>query len=89
MGKIMMKGAAKTLKKVMAVKKLQTWRSQLLSGFRWNNSNNNNLQVRKEDDEYYEAGIIDTMVFKILSVVEAIVLLSHLCCFYLRFGCHI
>ena len=37
---------------------------------------------------YLQTTIMDTLVFKILSVVEAVVLVSTLCFFFLCCGCH-
>ncbi|KAB2613296.1 hypothetical protein D8674_035612 [Pyrus ussuriensis x Pyrus communis] len=37
----------------------------------------------------FQIAILDDVVFKILSVVEAVVLVSTLCFFYLCCGCHI
>ncbi|CAL0315870.1 unnamed protein product [Lupinus luteus] len=45
------------------------------SAFRWNSLHLQNT-------------IMDTLVFKILSVVEAVVLVSTLCFFYLCYGGH-
>nr|POE95296.1 hypothetical protein CFP56_05656 [Quercus suber] len=37
----------------------------------------------------FQMAIVDGVVFKIVSVVEAVVLVSTLCFFYLCCGCHI
>ncbi|KAI9114646.1 hypothetical protein K1719_014344 [Acacia pycnantha] len=60
------------LKKVMSK---ELWRPWRLSSFRWKRMD---LQTT----------IMDTVVFKILSVVEAVVLVSTLCFFFLCCGCH-
>ncbi|KAK7276755.1 hypothetical protein RIF29_17901 [Crotalaria pallida] len=47
------------------------------SAFRWNKP----LHLRANN-------IMDTVVFKVVSVVEGVVLVSTLCFFYLCCGCH-
>ncbi|PRQ52094.1 hypothetical protein RchiOBHm_Chr2g0151771 [Rosa chinensis] len=54
----------------------ELWPRKLSSVFRWKRVD---LRLR----------IIDDVVFKILSVVEAVVLVSTLCFFFLCCGCHI
>ncbi|XP_015880074.2 uncharacterized protein LOC107416129 [Ziziphus jujuba] len=54
-------------------KELWPWRFSAI--FKW-----------KRDDS--QLNIIDGVVFKILSVVEAVVLVSTLCFFFLCCGCH-
>ncbi|OAY45908.1 hypothetical protein MANES_07G101802v8 [Manihot esculenta] len=64
-----------SLKKV-GINKDQLWPWRIsISSFKW-----------KRLD--FQLKIIDTLVFKILYVVEAIVLVSTLCFFYLCCGCH-
>ncbi|EOX93151.1 hypothetical protein QUC31_003998 [Theobroma cacao] len=64
-----------SLKKVV-VGKESIWPWKLSSGFKW-----------KRLD--FQMKIVDNLVFRVLYVVEAIVLVSTLCFFYLCCGCHI
>ncbi|XP_062026683.1 uncharacterized protein LOC133742967 [Rosa rugosa] len=70
---------ASTSTKTWSLKKViskELWPRKLSSVFRWKRVD---LRLR----------IIDDVVFKILSVVEAVVLVSTLCFFFLCCGCHI
>ncbi|KAL6137182.1 hypothetical protein ACLB2K_062476 [Fragaria x ananassa] len=62
-----------SLKKVISK---ELWPRKFSSVFRWKS-----VDLR--------LSIIDDVVFKILSVVEAVVLVSTLCFFFLCCGCHI
>jgi hypothetical protein len=64
-------------KKLWSLKKVgkEQWPRRLFSAFRW-----------KRLD--FQTTVIDGVVFKMLSVVEGVVLVSTLCFFYLCCGCH-
>ncbi|XVE72359.1 hypothetical protein DITRI_Ditri11bG0033200 [Diplodiscus trichospermus] len=63
-----------SLKKVVGKESFWPWK--LSSAFKW-----------KPLD--FQMKIVDNLVFRVLYVVEAIVLVSTLCFFYLCCGCHI
>ncbi|EXB92386.1 hypothetical protein L484_021370 [Morus notabilis] len=54
-------------------KELRPWR--LISAFRW----------KRQD---FQPSILDDVVFRIMYVVEAVVLVSILCFFFVCCGCH-
>ncbi|ESQ36265.1 hypothetical protein EUTSA_v10009210mg [Eutrema salsugineum] len=66
----------------VTAKETQTWRRlknlfSTSSSFKW------------KSVEILQTEIVDGVVFKVLYVVEALVLVSTLCFFYLCCGCHI
>ncbi|PON31344.1 hypothetical protein TorRG33x02_358000 [Trema orientale] len=68
-----------SLKKVMG-KEVWPWR---FSGFRRKGKDRD-----RDKDKESQLNILDDVVFKILYVVEAVVLVSTLCFFFLCCGCH-
>ncbi|KAI4385084.1 hypothetical protein MLD38_003146 [Melastoma candidum] len=73
-GKTKTKTRFSSLRKVLSTSK-QMWPSWKLFSFR----------IRRSDSR---VSVMDGVVFRILSVVEVVVLVSTLCFFYLCCGCH-
>ncbi|PKI55707.1 hypothetical protein CRG98_023923 [Punica granatum] len=86
-----------SLRKAMFTSKELTWpsswRFSLLGRLKWTKRRaapDSDSELESESSRFFQPGIvIDKMVFKILSAVEVVVLLSTLCFFLLCCGCHI
>ncbi|XP_031407162.1 uncharacterized protein LOC116215555 [Punica granatum] len=73
----MMMGRWKRWALLKRLRKETAMKWKLLGAFRW-----------KRMTSSIRVSLFDNVLFKILSVFEAIVLVSTVCCFYLCFGCH-
>ncbi|CAA7026421.1 unnamed protein product [Microthlaspi erraticum] len=71
-------------KEDVTAKETQTWR-RLRNLF----STSSSLSSKWKRVEILQIEIVDGVVFKVMYVVEALVLVSTLCFFYLFCGCHI
>ncbi|XP_030519029.1 uncharacterized protein LOC115732507 [Rhodamnia argentea] len=79
MAEEMAKKRAWSLKKAMAAmsRERRPWK---LPGIKWKGKKSLSLG--------FQMAVVDGVVFRIVSVVEAVVLVSTLCFFYLCCGCH-
>ncbi|KAK7316696.1 hypothetical protein RJT34_00351 [Clitoria ternatea] len=75
-------------------KKTSSWSFKKLSKELWPRSFSSSSSFRDKQHHHrhchrhLHTTIIDTVVFKIASVVEGVVIVSTLCVFYLCCGCH-
>ncbi|KAF8043496.1 hypothetical protein BT93_A1725 [Corymbia citriodora subsp. variegata] len=81
MAKEMAKKKAWSLKKAMAAMSSRERRPWKLPGIKWKGG-------KKSLSLGFQMAVVDGVVFRIVSVVEGIVLVSTLCFFYLCCGCH-